>query len=345
MKFSVITPAYNASSTILTTIRSVVDQSHQDWELIIVDDGSLDDTAGLAASIRDARVRVISTTHGGVSAARNLALSEARGEIVTLLDADDTAESCWLSSFAEEFARCPGLGVVCCGARVVDGGVPGDVLLPAHGQGLLRGHRCLFLSGTYALRRSLLELSGSFDASMSFGENTDLGFRVVAALSGAGLSSACVDRPLITWHRDTRRTDRRDRDRLESAEHTLDKYASELRAMPDATASLERIAAVNAAPLATSGELAVTQHERCGCDRRSDRAGRPLVAALSLVSSDGGVGRFGTCRAGGRSSRTHEQAPPRRLRAPSRLQRRPVRSARRSTASSARPSPISNWSS
>ena len=46
MKFSVVTPAYNASSTILTTIRSVVDQSHPDWELLVVDDGSLDDTAG-----------------------------------------------------------------------------------------------------------------------------------------------------------------------------------------------------------------------------------------------------------------------------------------------------------
>ncbi len=125
---------------------------------------------------------MISTTHAGVCAARNRALSEARGEIVTFLDADDVADRDWLTSFAEEFARRPDLGLVCCGARVVDDGAPGGAMLPSHGEGLLRGHRCLFLSGTYALRRSLLEQSGAFDERLRLGENTDLGFRVVAAL-------------------------------------------------------------------------------------------------------------------------------------------------------------------
>ena len=138
---------------------------------------------------------------------------------------------------------------MCCGARVVTDGIPNGEMLPANGGGLLRDHRCLFLPGTYALRRSLLLRVGPFDERLRFGENTDLGFRVVAALTTSGMSSACVDRPLITWNRDLRRTDRRDQDRLESAEHTLAKYASELEAMPAAAAALERIAAVNAARL------------------------------------------------------------------------------------------------
>ena len=48
MKISVVTPAFNASSTIMSNIRSVLDQSHDDWEHVIVDDGSMDDTARLA---------------------------------------------------------------------------------------------------------------------------------------------------------------------------------------------------------------------------------------------------------------------------------------------------------
>ena len=62
-------------------------------------------------------------------------------------------------------------------------GIPNREMLPANGEGLLRDHRCLFLSGTYALRRSLLLRVGAFDERLRLGENTDLGFRVVAALT------------------------------------------------------------------------------------------------------------------------------------------------------------------
>ena len=291
MKISVVTPAFNASSTIMSSIQSVLDQSHDDWEHLIVDDGSMDDTALLVSSIKDVRVRLFREAHSGVCAARNRGVAEANGEVVTFLDADDVADRDWLATFACAFDRRPDLGLACCGARVVTDGVPNGEVLPSNGGGLLRDHRCLFLAGTYALRRSLLPRVGLFDEHLRFGENTDLGFRVVAALTTSGMTSDCLDRPLITWRHDVRRTDRRDKDRLESAEHTLAKYASELKAMPAAAAALERIAAVNASTARLRAASARgTQHELCVCGRARRQAGPRRWAASCPGSTGVGAG-------------------------------------------------------
>jgi glycosyltransferase involved in cell wall biosynthesis len=86
---SVVIPAYNAARTLKETVRSVFEQTVQNFEIVIVDDGSKDDTIAVAESIQDARVRVIAQPNGGASVARNTGLKAARGEFVALLDADD----------------------------------------------------------------------------------------------------------------------------------------------------------------------------------------------------------------------------------------------------------------
>lgn len=88
---SVVMPAYNAAGTLRTAVRSLQDQSVPDWELIIIDDGSTDDTAGVAEEIAlgDQRIWVLRQDNKGVSAARNLGIDGARGEWVSFLDADD----------------------------------------------------------------------------------------------------------------------------------------------------------------------------------------------------------------------------------------------------------------
>ena len=88
---SVIVPAYNAEKWLADCCRSVFDQSLSDWELILVDDGSTDDTLSIAQKLAADRtnVRVIHTENGGVCHARNTGLDAARGEYVTFLDADD----------------------------------------------------------------------------------------------------------------------------------------------------------------------------------------------------------------------------------------------------------------
>ena len=86
---SVIMPAFNREATVGAAIRSVLAQSHDRLELIVVDDGSTDGTAAVVGAFDDPRLRLLRGAHGGVSAARNLGLEQARGEIVAYLDSDN----------------------------------------------------------------------------------------------------------------------------------------------------------------------------------------------------------------------------------------------------------------
>ncbi|HET9019215.1 MAG TPA: glycosyltransferase family A protein [Acetobacteraceae bacterium] len=82
-------PAYNVSRFIGDAIESVLVQTHGDWTLHVVDDGSTDDTAAVAARFDDPRIRVVRQVNRGVSAARNRGLASCDGEAVMFLDGDD----------------------------------------------------------------------------------------------------------------------------------------------------------------------------------------------------------------------------------------------------------------
>ena len=98
---SIITPAYRAEHVILETINSVINQTYSNWEMLIADDCSPDNTTGviLAAAVGDSRIRLIRCEcNGGPAAARNAALQQARGRWVAFLDSDDL----WMPTKLEE---------------------------------------------------------------------------------------------------------------------------------------------------------------------------------------------------------------------------------------------------
>lgn len=88
---SVVVPAYNQSGWLRDTLQSVASQTLQDWECIVVNDGSTDDTATIGEEFvqRDSRFHLVNQVNQGVSAARNRGLERARGEFVVFLDGDD----------------------------------------------------------------------------------------------------------------------------------------------------------------------------------------------------------------------------------------------------------------
>lgn len=88
---SVIIPAYNAADTISETLASVRAQTHRALEIVVVDDGSRDDTYAIARwhASEDARIRVFSQANAGAAAARNRAIAESRGDLIAPIDADD----------------------------------------------------------------------------------------------------------------------------------------------------------------------------------------------------------------------------------------------------------------
>lgn len=97
MMISVVIPLYNKEDSIARTINSVLGQNFDDYEIIIVNDGSTDNSQKVVQSFSDPRIRLINQPNSGVSVARNRGIHEARGKYIALLDGDDEWHSDYLS--------------------------------------------------------------------------------------------------------------------------------------------------------------------------------------------------------------------------------------------------------
>lgn len=207
---SVVLPAFNREGSIRMAIESVLRQSWTDFELLVVDDGSVDATMARAAEVADPRLRLIAHPHNmGASAARNTGIREARGEWVAFQDSDDE----WLPlKLEKQMARIAAAGEDCvacyCGMAVVGGlahtpgartrlryipdpaiaAVEGDIL-PA----LLQ--RSLASTQTLVARRAALAQAGGFDEGLPALEDWDCALR----LAQLG-PFAFVDEPLVMQH-------------------------------------------------------------------------------------------------------------------------------------------------
>ena len=106
-KISVIIPAYNAQNTVLRAINSVCENAYGNIEIIVVNDGSTDDTAKVVEHKQreDKRIILLNQENAGVSHARNNGIQAATGEILMFLDADDAYSSCYCGKIAEAFEK------------------------------------------------------------------------------------------------------------------------------------------------------------------------------------------------------------------------------------------------
>ena len=110
---SVVIPLYNKEASIKQSLMSVLSQSYQDFEVVIVDDGSTDDSVSVVEGMADSRIRLVRQSNGGVSSARNKGALCSNGEWLVFLDADDVLLPGALSCFAGQIKEHDGVEFFC----------------------------------------------------------------------------------------------------------------------------------------------------------------------------------------------------------------------------------------
>jgi cellulose synthase/poly-beta-1,6-N-acetylglucosamine synthase-like glycosyltransferase len=222
-RVSVVVPAFNRERFVGLTIDSVRRQTFRDWELVVFDDGSTDDTLAVARTFADGdrRIRVGHGPNGGVASARNrgLAMTDSTTEFVSFLDSDDLLEPEAIQTLVGELDNHPEYVAVHGLARCIDDDgtlVPNDTL-PEHMRnrcafqeghvvglqphepttfGALVYQNCIVTPGTALIRRDVLRLVGEFDTTTDPCDDADLTIRA-SRHGGIGF----VDRTLLRWRR------------------------------------------------------------------------------------------------------------------------------------------------
>jgi glycosyltransferase involved in cell wall biosynthesis len=198
---SVIIPAYNAETTLRETLASVLAQTFTDIEVLVVDDGSTDDTAAIATAIGPP-VICLSRENGGVARARNLGLDQAAGRYVAFLDADDRWEPRKLERQIELMSTRPEVGACFTAVRNVDDQDQTLAQTPARDyadfcEALLL--HSVVVSGSCSsamLRRELASEVGGFDPR--FSQCADWDYFIRLSLRAR---LAPIDEPLVVYRR------------------------------------------------------------------------------------------------------------------------------------------------
>jgi glycosyl transferase family 2 len=198
---SVILNTYNRAALLPRAVESVLAQTHDDFELVVADDGSTDRTPGVVAAFGDRRVRHVRQDNAGLSAARNVGVASSSGRYVAFLDDDDEVLPGWLDAFAGMISS-SGCGVACCGAEVVHADRTVTEVRRPHDLGAPFDHCVgLFHSGSFAVRRDVFDAVGGYATGLPCHHQTEFALRVVPWCSDHGLLVASVPQPLLRIHR------------------------------------------------------------------------------------------------------------------------------------------------
>ena len=182
-KFSIIIPCYNQAHFLNDALQSLLLQSFTDWEAIIINDGSSDETSLVANELieRDSRIRLVEQENAGLSAARNAGIAAASGLYIALLDADDKYGHDFLQTVFSQLEQ--GSEMVCCGYTYFNlKGTIHKVVRQSEQldfKSILTSN--LFPPVAVAFNRQLLDRIGMFDTDLKSAEDWDLWIRMFKA--------------------------------------------------------------------------------------------------------------------------------------------------------------------
>ena len=183
---SVIIPAYNAAQYITDAIKSVLAQDYKNFELIIINDGSTDDTEQIITSFKDDRIRYMSQGNRGLAATHNIGIMKSKGEFIIKLDCDDMMTPDFISKHIKQFAEHPEADLVYCDDYLIDENTNPIRIIerPEYSERNIL-IRDLFRNGfpvvpfRTCIKRSVFDRIGFFDENLLVAEDYDMMRRFV----------------------------------------------------------------------------------------------------------------------------------------------------------------------
>lgn len=183
--FSIIMPLYNKEEHVKRTISSVLSQTYKLFELIIVNDGSTDNSHDIICSINDERINIINQDNNGVSSARNTGINKSKYEFVAFIDADDEWHPDFLYTMIKLINKYPNAywwgsnytelltGVE---KPFVNRNPPSEII--NYFQFRLENNRNPVCMGSFVIRKELITQIGFFPVGVAYGEDIDFCFRI-----------------------------------------------------------------------------------------------------------------------------------------------------------------------
>ena len=232
-RVSVIIPVYNCDGYISQAIDSILAQTYQSYEIIVIDDGSTDNTRKAMEPYMET-IHYVYQENQGVSAARNHGIDLARGELIAFLDADDFFLPDKLTAQLRVFDAQPNLGIVHSGWRRVNqqgetikDETPWDYVPNLNLEGWLRW-KPIGTMGTLMFRRDWLQQVGSFEPGLSQAEDVDLLLR----LSVKGCEAEWLRQSTVCYRQHDRNTMRDGVSQARSINWVLDKFFASRESLP-----------------------------------------------------------------------------------------------------------------
>lgn len=198
---SIIIPCYNGAAFVREALKSLQMQTFGDWEAVVVNDGSSDDSEVVIRKYcsNDARIHCVTQENRGLPVARNTGLSIVKGEFVSFLDADDLFMPEMLHKMVDKLRLDRSSGVVSCGWIYSDFSIRDlSWKIYCNHQGQLfekLAHGNLFACHAVLLRRGILEQVGVFDCSLRHCHDWDLWLRVARS----GVRFTCIPEPMVIY--------------------------------------------------------------------------------------------------------------------------------------------------
>ena len=205
---SIVIPLYNKERFIKETLKSVLNQSIQDYEVIIVDDGSTDNSASIISDINDHRISIFSNSNNGVSHARNFGISKSNSDLIALIDGDDLWEANHLENLYKLHTSFPGCGLYATAyykkyfnGRKIKASYNG---VSANHFGIINDYFSASINDSIAWSSAVLVPKktftkiGMFDEQMRSGQDTDLWIRIALKESIAFSASASSNKIILS---------------------------------------------------------------------------------------------------------------------------------------------------